>query len=72
MPVAEKLRQTIESLSIEGNSITISLGLATHEPLDCITSPEQLTRLADNALYRAKQSGKNRVEHLPADSLFHS
>ncbi len=62
--LAERLRQAIHSLRIrlDGNTIqaTISLGVASwHEDM---VSGEDMTKMADGALYRAKQQGRNRVE----------
>lgn len=53
--VAERLRVTVETEA----GVTISLGVATwRETMD---DKEGLVRLADDALYRAKQTGRNRV-----------
>ncbi len=41
-------------------SVTVSIGLA--EPDARARAPEQVVQAADKALYRAKQSGRNRVE----------
>jgi len=41
-------------------SVTVSIGLA--EPDTRARAPEQVVQAADKALYRAKQSGRNRVE----------
>ncbi len=62
--LAERLRQAIHSLRLrlDGNTIraTISLGIASwHEDM---ASGEDMTKMADRALYRAKQQGRNRVE----------
>lgn len=56
--VGERLRKTIEKLDIDGIKITISIGIA-----DNSLSPrlEDLIRKADQALYIAKRTGKNRV-----------
>jgi len=64
--VAEKVRQLIldEGIKHEGSTVsanvTVSLGLATYTG-QCDTH-EELLKLADDALYRAKEKGRNRVE----------
>ncbi|HEX3432385.1 MAG TPA: PleD family two-component system response regulator [Rhizomicrobium sp.] len=64
-PVAERLRASVEctpfpiSRAPGGLSITVSIGIAGSEgPQD---TPDALLRRADQALYRAKHSGRNRV-----------
>jgi len=64
--VAEMLRARVETLATRHPSaplsvVTISLGVATATP-GLTTSPEALVASADEALYRAKRAGKNRVE----------
>ena len=64
--MAEVLRLRVESMATRhprapGGIVTISLGVATSSPGDA-SSPESLVALADEALYRAKRAGKNRVE----------
>ncbi|MCU4178117.1 GGDEF domain-containing protein [Bosea sp. BH3] len=61
--VAEKLRQAIAALSFEGAggglfSVTASLGLAALDGDS--TDPENLLRAADEALYAAKATGRDR------------
>jgi diguanylate cyclase (GGDEF)-like protein len=60
--VAEALRATVAELPIsyEGKSIalTLSLGVAEHDP---IRNFEETIGVADAALYRAKEQGRNRV-----------
>ncbi len=63
--VAERYRKRVEEyMYIEGNKefrLTISLGVAAF-PHEDIQTVDDLIRLADNAMYRAKRNGKNRVE----------
>lgn len=62
LAVAEKLRAAIETIRVRGveRSITASLGVAIHPKM--AADPETLVRLADRALYAAKNGGRNRVE----------
>jgi diguanylate cyclase (GGDEF)-like protein len=62
MHVAEQLRRATEALSVPrlGARITASFGVATL-PDDALDT-DALLRLADRALYAAKQRGRNRVE----------
>jgi diguanylate cyclase (GGDEF)-like protein len=60
---AERLRAAVENLRIPhpgGGVITVSAGVAGLD--DKVTSPDELFELADKALYRAKEGGRNRVE----------
>jgi two-component system cell cycle response regulator len=63
--ISERLRQSIETTPVKISSaphvlnITISIGIAGLEDGDA--SAEALLRRADQALYRAKRSGRNRV-----------
>ncbi|AWK88062.1 diguanylate cyclase [Azospirillum thermophilum] len=65
--VAERLRDAVARLGIPHASspvaphVTISLGVATALPTSD-TSPESLSQLADQLLYQAKRSGRNRAE----------
>lgn len=54
--VAEKLRAAVETKA----GITISLGVASYE--ESMAGSEELVKMADAALYRAKGNGRNRVE----------
>jgi len=60
--VAERLRMSICSrpLQVHGKAldITASFGVAGHEGL---TAPEDMVQAADDALYQAKEQGRNRV-----------
>ena len=61
MNTAERVRQKIEELTVswQGHSLrsTISIGLALSN--DAVHNGEELMRIADEALYRAKNSGGN-------------
>jgi len=62
---AERLRATVENLRVpwEGDSIrlTISVGVAHYDTQRPYVSAESMLAAADGALYRAKNSGRNRV-----------
>ncbi len=62
---AERLRRAIETSSVEAPdgspvTVTVSIGLAELQEAD--RSLESLMQRADEALYRAKEQGRNRVE----------
>ena len=66
MQMAERWRQSIEELQIPhecsavAHHVTISLGCAAMIPSNNLT-PQMLLKQADQMLYRAKKSGRNRV-----------
>ena len=66
--VAERLRQSVLEFSfpppMQDLTLTISAGVATY-PSPHVDSVDSLFRQADEALYRAKQNGRNRVEVMP-------
>ncbi|GAU08910.1 diguanylate cyclase [Desulfoplanes formicivorans] len=72
--VAEKIRNNILGLEIpheklKGGVVTMSLGVATSYPDKHALSDEQLVSMADQALYMAKEKGRNRVEaYVPGTS----
>lgn len=58
--VAESLRKDLaETVSPCGDIVTMSAGIAAFS--DQATTPTQVIELADQALYRAKESGRNRT-----------
>jgi diguanylate cyclase (GGDEF)-like protein len=66
LEVAERLRRVTEntSVSIDRNhsiKYTISIGIVTVIP-DESTSIDTLYKLSDDALYKAKGKGRNRIE----------
>ncbi|RCK80892.1 MAG: Adenylate cyclase [Candidatus Ozemobacter sibiricus] len=69
--VGERIRRNVETLMVpragglgDPLRVTISIGAASF-PDHAVTNPEELVKLADDALYRAKQGGRNRVEVAP-------
>ena len=56
---AERIRREVEALDLDGNRVTVSIGAASFPYHG--TDPDSLVRAADDALYRAKRAGKNRV-----------
>ncbi len=63
--IAERLRQSVQKMSfpppMASLTVTISQGIAAL-PSPHIDSIDALIRTADDALYRAKQNGRNRIE----------
>jgi diguanylate cyclase (GGDEF)-like protein len=60
---AERLRAAVEALAIPhpaGGPLTVSAGVAGLERMG--SGPDDLLELADQAMYRAKEGGRNRVE----------
>jgi diguanylate cyclase (GGDEF)-like protein len=73
--LAERIRKEIESKPIlaEGAmiSVTASFGVASSTPTHLL-DPQELLRIADDALYRAKANGRNRCELAsPQDLMTH-
>ncbi len=66
--IADRLRERFErqdfehAWRVEAIPFTVSIGVVTREPGDHRSDVEALMKRADLALYRAKQSGRNRVE----------
>lgn len=71
--VAERLRESMAAIVVysdEGEEVrfTVSIGLSSSEVSDNV---ETLIKTADEALYRAKQTGRNRVEIFRQSDLQH-
>ncbi len=63
--VAERLRRAVQGITfpapMESLAVTVSQGIAAL-PAPRITTVDAMIKAADDALYRAKQNGRNRVE----------
>ena len=57
--IAERIRSSIEKSNWVHRDITVSVGVCTMQGLEI--DKTELFRLADEALYRAKEDGRNRV-----------
>jgi diguanylate cyclase (GGDEF)-like protein/PAS domain S-box-containing protein len=69
MKLAERIRSIVEDTVLKVDIMrsvksTVSVGVATFDSTESysVTTPEELIKAADDALYRAKNKGKNRVE----------
>jgi diguanylate cyclase (GGDEF)-like protein len=63
--VAESIREGVEALGLEhkgnaGGVVTVSIGFSAVVP-DSLLASQRLIAAADEALYAAKQGGRNRV-----------
>jgi diguanylate cyclase (GGDEF)-like protein len=69
LPIAERVRAAIAEISLPGSdvAVTVSIGVAGYP--DHASTPDQLERLADAALYLAKRQGRNRVELAEATAI---
>jgi diguanylate cyclase (GGDEF)-like protein len=71
MAVARSIVERVARQPVEGvGTVTVSAGVATYPTQG--SSRDELIRLADTALYRAKKDGKNRVRAYAAESALHA
>ena len=74
MTIAERIRLAVTELNIPhhhsqvASHVTVSVGVASTVPSDD-TGREALLKAADTALYKAKETGRNRVVSLGAGSI---
>ena len=59
LDVAERIRGNIEKIDLQGKNVTVSIGVSWAASF--IKTAKELLKLADNALYKAKNQGKNKV-----------
>jgi len=70
---AVEIRRAVHALGIPfldsdvANVVTVSIGIATHDPVRGPANPEALLKSADDALYRAKQANRDRVTSASMD-----
>ncbi len=65
LKVADRIRRTIESATIDGLKVTMSFGVASVQE-SVVSNASDLVRRADEALYAAKAAGRNAVIAAPA------
>jgi diguanylate cyclase (GGDEF)-like protein len=65
---AEKIREAIGAIALAGLELTVTASVGVAAYPDHALSPERLTRLADAALYVAKQLGRDRIEVAAGES----
>ncbi len=67
--ISERLRKMLAEKAVAANKedvqFTVSIGVATNDPKD--STVDQLFQRADEALYTAKNGGRNRVEFFSTD-----
>lgn len=64
--VAERLRKMVEEMSLKQGAVTVSVGVSYFILLNTLDL-DRAIKSADEALYRAKNAGRNRVELIEED-----
>ena len=59
LEVAERIRQRIGNIDLDGKNITVSIGVSQAD--SSIKASKTLLKLADDALYQAKNQGRNKI-----------
>jgi diguanylate cyclase (GGDEF)-like protein len=59
-PIAERIRRRIEATVFPHDKVTISIGIASFSPQ--LDTPELIIKAADQALYAAKNAGRNNIQ----------
>jgi len=64
---AERLREAFEDkpITVEGIDLPLTVSVGVAQKVAGMSSPEELLKVADEALYRAKREGRNRVIAAP-------
>ena len=64
---AERLREAFESepINVEGIDLSLTVSVGVAQKCAGLASPEELLKIADEALYQAKREGRNRVIAAP-------
>ncbi|OQX17970.1 MAG: hypothetical protein BWK76_08915 [Desulfobulbaceae bacterium A2] len=76
--LAERMRAAVEALAIPhaqsptASHVTVSLGVASLQRVDLRSSLEDLRQGADQALYQAKNAGRNQVVHIALEQVMSS
>jgi diguanylate cyclase (GGDEF)-like protein len=74
MRVAEQVRRAVDAAGVQAGfapgTITVSIGVSSYQPGPAEVTAAGLLELADQALYKAKAAGGNRVERgTPVEEL---
>lgn len=67
--ILASVREIPHATSNELLKLTVSVGIATYTPRHRFTNANDLLQAADHALYRAKLSGRNRVERFDTPTV---